>query len=140
MMRPRFEDPIDTAKDMMDNNITVFEHEYYFSASKQYLLGLDIPEYTYIAENMVSVKDWDEYADFAKHYIHGSGTHAFSMGSLTSADLETAPMDQWWKSSESVPETTSNYKSYLSRRNWILNEVGKKYITLINIFFPRSLG
>ena len=122
MMRPRFEDPIDTAKDMMDNNITLFEHEYYYSSIKQFLLNLDIPEYTFIAENMVSVKDWDEFHYYTEHYIHGSGTHAFLLGSLGYNNLQIAPMEKWWKSSEIVPGMNP-YGSYLSSRNWIMNEV-----------------
>ena len=121
-MRPRFEDPIDTAKDMMDNNITLFELEYYYPLMKQFLLDLDIPEYTFIAENMVSVKDWDEYHYYQEHYIHGSGTHALMQGNLVYDDLQIAPMEKWWKSSESVPGMNP-YGSYLSSRNWILNEV-----------------
>ena len=35
MMRPRFEDPIDTAKDMVEKNITLFESEYYFHGDKE---------------------------------------------------------------------------------------------------------
>ena len=122
MMRPRFEDPIDTAKDMMDNNITLFEQQYYYASNKQFLLDLDIPEYTFIAENMVSVKDWDEYDYYIEHYIHGSGTHAFMQGNLDYSNLQIAPMEKWWKSSEIVPGKTL-YGSYLSRRNWIMNEV-----------------
>ena len=121
MMRPRFEDPIDTAKDMMDNNITLYEHEYYYPSWKQFLLDLDIPEYTFIAENMVSVKDWDEYHQYVEHYIHGSGTHAFLHGNLGYNNLQIAPMEKWWKSSEIVPG--NSYSSYLSGRNWIMNEV-----------------
>ena len=44
MMRPRFEDPIDTVKDMMDNNITLFMHQYVYSSWKKVFLSLDIPE------------------------------------------------------------------------------------------------
>ena len=120
-MRPRFEDPIDTAKDMMDNSITLFEHEYYYSSNKQSLLDLDIPEYTFIAENMVSVKDFYEEKYYVEHYIHGSGTHAFLRGNLDSSELQIAPMEKWWKSSESVPGNP--YGGYLSSRNWIMNEV-----------------
>ena len=97
MMRQRFEDPIDTAKDMMDNNIKLFEHQYYYPTGKQSLLDLDIPEYTFIAENMVSVKDWDEYDYYIEHYIHGSGTHALMGGNLDYHDLLIAPMEKWWK-------------------------------------------
>ena len=121
-MRPRFEDPIDTAKDMVDNNIILFDHEYYYSSMKRALLSLDIPEYTFIAENMVSVKDWDEYHQYVEHYIHGSGTHAFIQGNLDYDALQVAPMEKWWKSSENVPGMNP-YGSYLSRRNWIMNEV-----------------
>ena len=121
MMRPRFEDPIDTAKDMMDNNITLFELGYYYPSLKKALLNLDIPEYTFIAENMVSVKDWDEYDYYVEHYIHGSGTHAVMGGSLGNDVLKIAPMEKWWKSSEIFPE--NSYSSYLSGRNWIMNEV-----------------
>ena len=121
MMRPRFEDPIDTAKDMMDNNITLFEMEYYYPSLKQSLLDLDIPEYTFIAENMVSFKDWDEFLYYVEHYIHGSGTHAFMQGNLGYDVLQIAQMEKWWKSSEIVPDNP--YGSYLSGRNWIMNEV-----------------
>ena len=121
MMRPRFEDPIDTAKDIMDKNITLFIHEYYYRIERKFLLDLDIPEYTFIAENMVSVKDEDEYSYYTEHYIHGSGTHAFMKGNLEYKDLQIAPMEKWWKSSESVP--IFSYASYLSNKNWIRNEV-----------------
>ena len=121
MMRPRFEDPIDTAKDMMDNNITLFELYYFYPTLKQSLLDLDIPEYTFIAENMVSVKDYDEYWYYVEHYIHGSGTHAFMHGYLGNDALQIAPMEKWWKSSEIIPGNP--YYSYLSSRNWIMNEV-----------------
>jgi hypothetical protein len=125
-MRPRFEDPIDTAKDMMDNNITLFELDYYYHSWKENLRGqgLDIPEYTFIAENMVSVKDHDEYKYYVEHYIHGSGTHAFMGGNLDYYDLQIAPMEKWWKSSESVPSNPYG-GSFLSGRNWIMNEVSK---------------
>ena len=122
MMRPRFEDPIDTAKDMMENNITLFTHQYYYPTDKQHLLSLDIPEYTFIAENMVSVKDWNEYYYYVEHYLHGSGTHASKGSGPVYRELQIAPMEKWWKSSEFVPGNTP-YGSYLSGRNWIMNEV-----------------
>ena len=123
-MRPRFEDPIDTAKDMVDNNITLFELDYYYHSWKENLRGqgLDVPEYKFISENMVSVKDRDEYLYYVENYIHGSGTHALMRGNLEYDVLQTVPMDKWWKSSESVP-LFDGYGSYLSSRNWIMNEV-----------------
>ena len=121
MMRPRFEDPIDTAKDMMENNITLFMHQYFYTSNKQFLLSLDIPEYTFIAENMVGIKDLNEYYYYVEHYIHGSATHAIMQEALRHDLLQVAPMEKWWKSSESVPGNP--YGGYLSSRNWIMNEV-----------------
>ena len=120
MMRPRFEDPIDTAKDMMENNITVFILDYFYTSNKNFLLSLDIPEYTFIAENMVPLQE-DEFDYYIEHYIHGSGTHAFMQGNLLYTDLQIAPKEKWWKSSEIVPGNT--FTSYFSERNWIMNEV-----------------
>ena len=108
----------------MDNNITLFALEYYYASRKQFLLSLDIPEYTFIAENMVSVKDWDEFSYYVEHYVHGSGTHAFMQGNLYNDELQIAPIEKWWKSKESVP-ASNFYLSYLSGRNWIMNEVKK---------------
>merc|ERR1711963_145907 len=41
-------------------------------------------------------------------------------GSLGNDVLKIAPMEKWWKSSEIFPE--NSYSSYLSGRNWIMNE------------------
>ena len=106
---------------MMDNNITVFFHEYYYHSQKGYLLSLDIPEYTFIGENMMSVKDWDVYDYYVKHHIHELGTHALIQGNLQYTDLQLAPMDKWWKSSECIPDNP--FGSFLARRDWIMNEV-----------------
>ena len=86
------------------------------------MLDLDMPEYTYIAENILPINSWDEYDHYVTHYLHGTGTHAFMRGYLQYEDLMLAPMDKWWKSSESVPGTNS-YGSLLSRRDWRMNEV-----------------
>ena len=122
MMRPRFEDPIDTAKDMVDNNITLFEHEYVYPSTKQYLLSLgqDVPEYKIIAENMISIEG-RKWTSAVKKYIHESGTHAFMYGYLGYDELQIAPIEKWWKSSEVIP--ANSYGSFLSSRNWNLNEV-----------------
>ena len=74
MFRPRFEDPIDSAKDAVEKNITLFELQYYYEGLKWNLLNLNITEWTHIAENMVPVKNWDEYDYYTKHYIHGNRT------------------------------------------------------------------
>ena len=69
MFRPRFEDPIDSAQDVVDRNITIYELEYFYQGLKVGLLSLNSSEWTHIAETMVPVKDWDEWDYYTEHYI-----------------------------------------------------------------------
>ena len=78
MMRPRYEDPINTAKDMVKNNITLFNHQYYAASQQSRLLYLDIPEWNYIANNMYFAEDWNEVLDLIEHGIHGTGKYAYA--------------------------------------------------------------
>ena len=52
----------------------------------------------------------------------GLGTHALMDGNLGYDHFQIASMEKWWKSSESVPGSNP-YGSWLSGRNWIMNEV-----------------
>ena len=121
MFRPRFEDPVDSAQDVADRNITVYEHQYYYQHLKNDLLSINSSEWTHIAETMISVKDWDERDFFTEHNMHGNGTHAFFSSHLYNRDLSIAPAEKWWRSSERMPGQT--YAGYLSAKKWILNEV-----------------
>ena len=128
MFRPRFEDPIDSALDVVENNITVFEHYYWFGGLKWSLLELNSSEWTAIANNMVPVKNWDEYNYYTKHYIHGNrtetsgGTHAFMRAYLFGSDLAIAPADKWWRSFDKQPGRNP-YNGFLTNKKWIHNEV-----------------
>ena len=106
---------------MVEQNITLFEHYYYFDNLKATLEALNIPEWTHIAENMVSV-DSVQYYQFMADYIHEAGTMAYSRGYLTNRVLQVAPMEKWWKSTEKIPGRTP-YGSVLTNRRWLLNEV-----------------
>ena len=125
MMRPRFEKPVDTAQDMVDRNITLFEFWYYYPSRKDRLESLNIPEYSTIAENMILTDEnqyhYTEYYHFVEKYIHEAGTHAIIMGYLDYYVLQVAPMHKWWKSSETVP-LGMRHGGYITDRNWILNE------------------
>ena len=123
MMRPRFDDPVDTSKDMVEKNITLFTIFYQHQPLKKFLESLNIPEYTYLAKYIESVENMDEYYDYVKYKVHGNGTHGFLLTNLLHRHLQVAPMDKWWKSSERMPGITP-YVGYNTGRNWILKEVG----------------
>ena len=91
MFRPRFEDPIDSAKDMVEKNITLIDIWHQYPFWKQILLSVNSSEWTQLAENMVPMKSWDEFEYYHDHYVQGNrtsgGTHAFLGTSLNDLPL-----------------------------------------------------
>ena len=127
MFRPRYEDPIDSAKDLVDRNIIIYEEDYFFDSLKFDLLSMDRPEWRHLGKTMVSVS-WYEYYNFTKHNVQGNrtkesgGTHGFLGPYLFPEHLEVAPERDWWRSFEMM-SGFNNYAGYLTAKRWILNEV-----------------
>ena len=75
MLKQRFEDPIDSAKQLIENNITLFEvpgGEYWV----QFLANSPIPEYQTLSKRVIITISWFEYDEMMKHDLIGNGTHA----------------------------------------------------------------
>ena len=74
-MKPNFESPVHTARDILERDITVYmgisDHIW-----KQWLSQSDIPEYRKIAETMIISKSYDEYDEMIKEELLSQGTHA----------------------------------------------------------------
>ena len=116
-MRPNFEDPLNTAQQLVDNNIRIFGRP----TESRHLLFKDseISSYIKLAENFDIAKSWDEfYDDFGKHIID-AGTHAYIYTYLWPEELE---LGRWWRSVDPIPFIYP-YAGYTSRKNWHLNEV-----------------
>ena len=117
MLRPNLEDPMNTAQDLVDNNITLYvapgAHIW-----KQFLEKSSNPAYNTLAQTTVIPKDWEEYWIYPEHYVIGKGTHALMTGYLHSWDLYYG---EWWRSKEKL----GNYPfgGYLANKKWYLNEV-----------------
>ena len=74
-MRPNFEDPLDTAKQLVKKNITLYDvpgGEIW----KQFLLESSIPEYNILGENIIIPDDLDHFWNMSEHDVIGAGTHA----------------------------------------------------------------
>ena len=130
VLRPNFEDPFNTAQQMVDNNITMFGypndyHQDIFNASNDTALK-KLAETYHIAET------WDEYENDYKYHIHEKGTHANVYSYLTQWELE---MGKWWRSTEHIPGMYP-YGGWITRRNWYLNEV---IFTIIYFLFMNTL-
>ena len=116
MFKPRFEDAIDSAKQLIENNITLAEipgGEYWV----QFLANSPIPEYQTLAKNMKIPNDWDEFDHLIEHGIIGNGTHVYISYRLT---RRAKSLGRWWRGN--VVQGNFPYSGYLSDKKWHLNE------------------
>ena len=132
MKRPQFEDPIDTLKDLVDQNITIFEYDFLFNNLRSVYLSVNTSEWDSVAQTMVPAKvctycfDTNgTYHFYMKHHVHGNRSHAFLKGYLFTEDKEVMDKENWWRSKKIAYDNP--YGGVMTSRNWILNEV---------IFFP----
>ena len=118
ILRPNFEEPLDTAKQLVKKNITI----YAIPGSeiwKQFLLESSIPEYNILGETYLIADDWDHFENITEHYVMGNGTHAWMSGSLYPKILA---MGRWYRSKEKLAGDNP-YAGYLTNKKWHLNEV-----------------
>ena len=118
ILRPNFEDPLNTAQQMVDNNITMFGHPYdyhpaSFNASEDPALK-KLAETYHIAETY-----GNEYYNDYEYYIQTKGTHAFVYSYLEPWQLE---LGKWWRSTENIPGLQP-YGGFMVRKKWHLGEV-----------------
>ena len=117
ILRPNFKDPLNTAQQMVDNNITMFghPHDYHpesFNTSED-------PALKKLAETYHKTETWDIYFNEIEYYIHEEGKNAIVYSYLKPWELK---LGKWWRSKEHIPGLTP-YGIWYSRINWYLNEV-----------------
>ena len=118
ILRPNFEEPLDTAKQLVEKNISL----YGIPATeiwKQFLLESPIPDYNKLGETMIIADDWDHYDNITKHDVMGAGTHAVMAGHIDSNELA---MGRWHRSKDKLAGD-SPYAGYLTNKKWHMNEV-----------------
>ena len=132
MLRPNFEEPLDTAKQLVEKNITI-----YMSPGtqiwKQFLLESPIPEYNKLGETFLTPEYLSDFLNISKHYVIGSGTHAFMGGHLHPYYLALGKKHHpdgnrtngWYRSKEKLAGKYP-YGGYLTNKKWNLNEVKVK--------------
>ena len=116
-MRPNFEEPLNNAKQLVKQNITLYNPRG-FEIWKQFLLQSSLPEYNILGENMIFADDYDHFYKITKHDLFGAGTHAVIAAALESYELA---MGRWYRSKEKVAGMNP-YGAYLSSKKWHLNE------------------
>ena len=117
MLRPNFENPIDTAREIVERNLTVLMwpngHIWI-----QFLAQSPIEDYQRLSDRMYVTKDNAEQYFLAEQGVINAGTHVRMTAYLTPKYLE---FGKWYRSRETV-SGRNPYVGYLSNKNWNLNE------------------
>ena len=120
LLRPSYEAPVDTAKELVDRNITPF----YFPGGqiwRQFFAAFPDENYNKIAERLVIPKDYDELDDLLDK-VMDTGSYA-QMGTVPYPWL--VPEEEhikWYRSKETV-NGTNPYIVHLTNKKWPLKEV-----------------
>ena len=135
-MKPNFEPPVHTLRQILDKNITLFMGPNARGWNDTFAKS-DIPELREIAETLIITKSWREFDNLTKHGLFSNGTHT----SL----LPYWPLKyhRWGREfnhdrgfykgerEKSIPQ----YSGYFTSKNWHLNE---ELYNLNDDFWPRK--
>ena len=132
-MRPNFEDPLDTAKQLVEKNITL----YYLPGGeffRQFLLESSIPEYKILGETLIIPDNVNHFLNITIHDVMGSGTHAYMAGMLSTY---VRNLGRWHRSKKKL-SGEHPFGGYLTNKNWHLNEVkypNNYFVYIFDILF-----
>ena len=117
LLRPRYEEPVDTAADLIKRNITPIYPPGGF-IYKQLFATFSDPDYQELGRRLTLTKDILEYFEM-RHKVQSTGLYA-QMGQLPYAwEWE---FKDWYRSSEAIPGINP-YNGHLTNKKWPLKEV-----------------
>ena len=123
MMKPNFESPVISVRQILDRNITLFmtPDDY---AWKVLFKRSNIPELREIAETMIITKSLFEYQVATKHNLLSNGTHVMLRESVYPWELEWGREYNHGRGFYRGERLAAKYPygGYLTSKNWHLNE------------------
>ena len=125
MLRPNFEDPLDSARQLVQKNITLI-----FNPNsqiwRQFLLESSIPEYKILGENVIFANNSKHYINMSRYDVLREGTHARMTSSISPAYMKMGKRYNsgrgWYRSQERVSGKYP-YSGFLTNKRWHLNKV-----------------
>ena len=123
MMKPNFEPPVHTLRQILDRNITLYMGPGFYGWKVNFARS-DFPELREIAETMIITKSWEEFDYITMHGLLSSGTHTGLFSFLFQYELEWGRKynhGRGWYRGERLASKYP-YGGYFTSKNWHLNE------------------
>ena len=122
LLRPRYEEPVDTAADLINRDITPFCQPG-SQISKQVFAASPDPNYQELSRRLIVAKDWYEYLDMLSKVI-STGLYADIGNIPTRYFVKEAEHKKWYRSSEIVAGNgDTGYGVHLINKKWPLKKV-----------------
>ena len=119
LLRPSYEEPVETAADLIKRDITPFMQPG-SDMFKQFFAASSDPVYQEISRRLVIAKDWDEYEDMV-HKVTSTGLYA-DIGRVPWIFNSTEEYKDWYRSSETIAGNNP-YPGHLANKKWPLKKV-----------------
>ena len=124
MMKPNFEPPAHTLRQILDRNLTLYMFPGTYGLKVSFARS-DFPEFREIAETMIITKSWDEFDNLTKHGLLSNGTHTRLHSYVW--DFEYLWGRQYnhgrgFYKGERLESSGLEYSGFFTSKNWHLNE------------------
>ena len=125
LLKPRYEEPVDTAADVLTRNFTIVR----FPGGEswiQYFAKYHDPVYQNLSQRFVIAKDWCEYDEMQDNIVsdRSNGTTA-TIGTVPpTTDTSEEEYSKWYRS-ERILGLLSPYVGHLANTKWPLQKVFK---------------
>ena len=121
LLRPRYEEPVETAEDLINRNITPFytpDGEMF----RQFFAGSNDTNYQEISRRLIIPKDWVEYGDLASKV---TSTGMYALPHTVPWGVPEKEYKQWYRSTQTMSQSLglSPYVVHLSNKKWSLKKV-----------------
>ena len=121
LLRPSYEEPVETAADLIKRNIITF-YSPGGEILRQIFAESSDPNYQEISRRLVIAKDWDDFEDMVRK-VTSTGLFA-GMGREPYIFNSTEEWKDWYMSSETLSLSgTSQYGGHLANKKWPLKKV-----------------
>ena len=118
LLRPRYEEPVETAADLIKRDITPF-----FTPGgqlfRQIFAASSDPDYQEISKRLVIAKDWGEYVDMVRKV---TSTGLFARIGTVPWPVPEEEFKDWYRSSQNIGGSNS-YVGHLANKKWPLKKV-----------------